>query len=158
MRIQLCTWLQYDSNMHMFYRDHSANVSFIAKSTGCKGQYPFLRLPNHDAMKQTVPDGMHTIRDAIVNIFDIIIGKDDTDSCRKCEINLGRPFGMTSETLQTKINRKEPIVTYSLSSADIKLADTRSEAIISPQHIDFVPGKYFSKPSALKSHDWKQVR
>ena len=80
--IQLCTWLQYDSNMHMFYRDHPANVSFITKSTGCKRQYPFLRLPNHDAMKQTVPDGMNAIRDAIVNIFDIITGKDDTDSQR----------------------------------------------------------------------------
>lgn len=143
--------------MHAFYRDRSANASFITKSTGCKGQYPFLRLPNHDAIKQTVPDGMHTIRDAIVNIFDIITGKDDTESCRKCEINLGRPFGMTSNTLKAKISRKEPVVTYSLSSTDIKLADMRSETIITPQHIDFVPGKFFSKPSALKSHDWKQV-
>lgn len=100
---------------------------------------------------------MHTIRDAFVNIFDLITGKDDTYNCRKCEINLGRTFGMTAATLTTKISRSKPVVTYSLSSADIKLADMRSESIITPLHIDLVPHKFFSKPSALKSHDWKQV-
>ena len=141
----------------ILYRNNKANAKFITKGTGCKGHYPFLRLPNHDAMKQTVPDWMHTIRDAFVNIFDIITGKDDTQNCRKCEINLGRSFGMTPATLKTKISRMKPGVTYSLSSADIKLADMRSEKIITPIHIDLVPGNFFTKPSALKSHDWKQV-
>ena len=108
-------------------------------------------------MKQTVPDGMHTVRDAFVNIFDIITGKDDTQNCRKCETNLGRSFGITQTLLNTKISRMKPGVTYSLSSTDIQLANMRSGKIITPKHIDFVPGNFFSKPSALKSHDWKQV-
>ena len=102
---------------------------------------------------------MHTIRDAFVNVFDIITGKDDTVSCRKCELNFGRSFGLTSATLdlESKISRADPVVTYSLSSADVKLANARCEKIITPQHIDFVPNNIFSKPSSLKSHDWKQV-
>ena len=47
-------------------------------------------LPFHDSIQQTVPDVMHTINDAIVNLYDLITGKDDTISCRQC----GR-FGIT---------------------------------------------------------------
>ena len=100
---------------------------------------------------------MHTIKDATVHIFDIITGRDDTESCRRCDINLGRSFGMTSIVQQTKITRKDPGVTYSLSTNELKLVNKRTETIITPAHIDFVPKQFFSKPAGLKSHDWKQV-
>ena len=100
---------------------------------------------------------MHTIKDAIVNIFELLIGKDDTDKCRRCEMKLQRYFGMDPAMSQSKINRNEPKVTYSLSTKDITLADQRAESIITPVHIDFAPTKFFSKASGLKSHDWKQV-
>ena len=117
-----------------------------------------LSLPNHNLVHQTAPDAMHTIKDAVVNLFDLITGRDDTKKCRACEIKLGRTFNMNPvASLHNKINRKEPGVTYTLSITDIRLADKRAESIITPLHIDFTPNNFFSKPSGLKSHDWKQV-
>ena len=133
------------------------NASIVKKSTGCKGNYPFLQLPNHDSIEQTAPDAMHTIRDAIVNIFELITGRDDTKKCRTAEASLGRYYGMTTNDISAKISRKSPIVSYSLSGAEIQLGDKRSETIITPSHVDFVPKLLFSKYTALKSHDWKQV-
>ena len=137
--------------------DGLKNASVIKKCTGCKGDYPFLQLPNHNSVEQTLPDAMHTIRDSIVNIFELITGKDDTKNCRQCEAAFGRYFGMDPTDVTAKINRKNPIVSYSLFGADLELADKRCETIITPPHIDFVPKLFFSKQSGLKSHDWKQV-
>jgi len=50
----------------------------LAKGTGCKGKYPFLDLQHHDPVLQTVPDAMHTVKDAIVNLYDLVTGRDDT--------------------------------------------------------------------------------
>ena len=133
------------------------NASVIRKCTGCKGDYPFLQLPNHNSVDQTVPDAMHTIRDSVVNIFELITGRDDTIKCRKCEVTFRRYFGMKHADVTAKISRKNPIVSYSLSVTDIELANKRYETIITPPHIDFVPKLLFSKRSGLKSHDWKQV-
>lgn len=44
-----------------------------------------------------------------------------------------------------------------MSTAEIELANSRAVEIVTPVHIDFVPGAFFSKTSNLKSHDWKQV-
>jgi hypothetical protein len=129
----------------------------MTKNTGCKGAYSLMKLPHHDPIVQTAPDAMHTIKDAIVNIFDLITGKDDTMNCRTCEFNLGERFGITQEMLKKKIQRRDPNVPYSLSSAELAIADKRALAIVSPVHIGFVPGPFFSKSSSLKSHDWKQV-
>ena len=97
---------------------------------------------------------MHTVKDAIVNIYDLITGKDDTMNCRQCELNLGGRFGITKSSLKKKIQRKSPGVPYSLSTSDIALADKRALNILPLKHVGFVP---FSKCSGLKSHDWKQV-
>ena len=123
--------------------------------SGCKESTSFMRLEQHNPVQQTIPDAMHTIKDAIVNLYDLITGKDDTIKCRRCEMKLGR-FGITKH-LVNKISRKDPGVPYSLSSADIKLADSRAESILTPLHVDHVPGAIFTKTSNLKSHDWKQV-
>ena len=96
---------------------------------------------------------MHTVKDAIVNIFDLITGKDDTVNCRQCELNLGGCFGITQSSLK-KIKQKSPCVSYSLSTSDI---DKRALNILTSIHVGFVPGPFFSKCSGLKSHDWKQV-
>lgn len=115
------------------------------------------RLPNFDPITQSVPDAMHTIKDAIVNLYDLITGKDDTLKCRQCEMNHGKRFGITAPLVKQKIDRKHPDVPYSLSSAEIQVANSRAESIITPHHTGFVPGSIFSKTSNLKSHDWKQV-
>ena len=98
---------------------YSQNAKLITKSTGCKGKYSY-------PIAQTTPDAMHTVKDAIVNIYDLITGKDDTMNCRQCELNLGGRFGITKSSLKKKIQRKSPGVPYSLSSSDIALADKRA--------------------------------
>lgn len=84
------------------------DASTITKSTGCKGSYSFMRLPSHDPIVQTMPDAMHTIKDAVVNVFDLLIGRDDTIKCRTCEFNNGKRFGITQASLKKKINRTQP--------------------------------------------------
>ena len=37
------------------------------------------KLPTHNPVTQTTPDAMHTVKDTIVNIFDLITGRDDTE-------------------------------------------------------------------------------
>lgn len=143
-----------------FYVLYSSNknAKHVTMATRCKGMYSLMKLPTHNAILQTVPDAMHTIKDVIVNIHDLVTGKDDTVNCRKCEMNVGNRFGITPESLLQKINRKEPCVPYSLSSSEIRMADKRAEAIVTPAHVDFVPHNIFSRPANLKSHSWKQVR
>lgn len=80
----------------------------MTKSTGCKGSYSLMKLMSHDPIKQTVPDAMHTIKDAVVNVFELLIGKDDTIKCRKCEFNNGKRFGITEASLEAKISRSQP--------------------------------------------------
>lgn len=138
----------------ILYRSNS-KAQVVTMSSGCKGSYSLMKFVQHDPVHQTIPDAMHTIKDAIVNLYDLITGRDDTVKCRKCEMNLGR-FGINA-SLVDKINRKEPGVPYSLSSEDIKLADSKAESILTPLHIDHVPGAIFTKTSNLKSHDWKQI-
>ena len=135
------------------YRGTTKNAKVLTKATGCKGAYALMDLPSHDAIQQTVPDAMHTIKDAIVNLHDLITGKDDTINCRQCEIDLGR-FGITR---REKVDHKNPGVPYRLSSFEVKQADIRAQSIKTPHHIDFIPHRIFSKTSNLKSHDWKQV-
>ena len=65
--------------------------------------------------------------------------------CRSCEMSL-RHFGITKH-LVNKISHKDPGVPYSLSTANIKLADSRAESIVTPLHIDHVPGAIFTKTS-----------
>ena len=81
-------------------RSGPLNADIVRKCTGCKGKHAFLKLPYHNSVEQTVPDAMHTVRDAIVNIFELLIGKNDTTNCRKCETNFGRYYGMKSYDVQ----------------------------------------------------------
>ena len=50
-------------------------ANLIAKHTGCKGIYPFMRLPHHNRIEQTVPDAMHTVKDCVEKVFHLITGK-----------------------------------------------------------------------------------
>ena len=135
----------------------------IAKATGCKSSYVLMRLPHHDIITQVFPDAMHTIKDALVHIFNVMIGKEDSAKVRKAEGELGR-FGIPPECQTTGTKRKGkaprdrrlPAAPFRLSDDDIKVANKRVTSVILPTH-DFTPGCIFSKSSGLKSHDWKEV-
>ena len=106
------------------------DAAAIATSTGCKSRYTFMKLPEHDRVGQTVPDAMHTIKDVVERLFKLIIGKSTSDGHRDgCH----------------------------LSTSDILCADNRIVKINFPSK-DFTPGRIFSRPIGLKSHDWKEVR
>ena len=110
-----------------FYR--RSDASTIATSTGCKSRYSFMKLPEHDRVDQTVPDAMHTVKDVVERMFRLIIGKSKSDGHRDgCN----------------------------LSANHIVCADNRILSINFPSK-DFTPGRIFSRPIGLKSHDWKEV-
>ena len=145
----------------------------IAKATGCKSSYVLMRLPHHDRVMQVYPDAMHTIKDAMVHVFHIMVGKEDSAKVRKAEGQLKR-FGIsTMEESEegatgatgakgTKRKRKRkatkglPAVPFRLSDDEIKVANSRVTSVILPSH-DFSPKDIFSNSSGLKSHDWKEV-
>ena len=106
-----------------------SDASAIATSTGCKSRYSFMKLPEHDRVQQTVPDAMHTVKDVIERLFKLIIGKSKSD---------GHRDGCC------------------LSANDILCADNRILKVSFPSK-DFTPGRIFSRPIGLKSHDWKEV-
>ena len=45
------------------------------------------------------------------------------------------------------MDRKKPDVPYSLSTAEMKIADSRASSIITPLQVHFVPGNIFSGTS-----------
>ena len=68
---------------------------------------------------------MLTIKDAVVNLFELFTGIVDNLKCRHCKLNCGGRFGINRDKATGKISCNEPGVPYSLSTDDIKLTDTR---------------------------------
>ena len=99
-------------------------------------------------MKQTVPDAMHTIKDAIEHFFYLIVRKNDLT---KVIAELKRLCGTTIAA------QSSHDVPYCISKEQIKIANTRASSIICPDYVDFKPTAFFSK-TQFNSHDWKQVR
>lgn len=129
----------------------------ISQSTGCKGSYSLMKLPFHDPLEQTVPDAMHTIKDAVEHLFNLITGKEDSVKVRAAEVASGR-FGITSSAISKRTKgAKKPDVPYLLTPEQISIANQRALSIRTPAHIDYVSKQIFSKTAGLKSHDWKQV-
>lgn len=58
----------------MHIRTCRTQARLLAKSTGCKGSYSLMRLPQHDRINQTVPDAMHTVKDCVEKLVCLIIG------------------------------------------------------------------------------------
>ena len=49
-----------------------------------------MKLPSHDRILQTVPDCMHTVKDAVERIINLITGREASQKVRMCEIAIGR--------------------------------------------------------------------
>jgi len=45
-----------------------------------------MKLPNHDRVEQTVPDAMHTIKDVVEKLFNVVTGRGraDTSKVKRC--------------------------------------------------------------------------
>ena len=112
-----------------------------------------MELEFHNPILQTVPDAMHTVKDAIEHLFYLIVGKEDSVKVRQAEVELQR-FGVSPVASSHK--GKLPEAPFCITKQQIKVADQRACGIVCPKHIDFVPRAFFSK-THFKSHDWKQV-
>ena len=53
-----------------------------------------MELEFHNPILQTVPDAMHTVKDAIEHLFYLIVGKEDSVKVRQAEVELQR-FGVS---------------------------------------------------------------
>ena len=137
-----------------------SHATCIGRATGCKGSYCFTKMPFHNRNIQVYPDAMHTIKDAIEHIFNLITGKEDSAKVRKVETDLNR-FGL--QTVSRKRGRGEKVNTVGLPSApfrltpdEIKTANSRVCRVSLPS-LDLTLGPIFTRTFGLKSHDWKEV-
>lgn len=111
-----------------------------------------MQLPHHNPITQSVPDAMHTIKDVIGHIFNLIIGREDSHKVHNAECEINR-FGVPSH----KKEKFDPsTLCYKLSADDINLANSRL-AIVNLPSQDFTPLNLFTSTAGLKSHDWKEV-
>ena len=62
------------SYMYIYTCVRRSQANLIAKSTGCKGTYALMNLPEHNRILQTVPDAMHTVKDLIEKIVYLVTG------------------------------------------------------------------------------------
>lgn len=77
----------------------------IARGSGVKTCYSLMLLPDHDHNRtnQAFPDFMHTSKNAILAIFDLITGREDNEKVRATETTLGRfPGKVTGQAATTK--------------------------------------------------------
>lgn len=108
---------------------NSANPDEHAKELGVKSTYPDMLLPYHNRVEHGVVDGMHTIKDVITNIMDVVKG-----------------------------DKSFRIVPLELTSDSLSIADQRFNKLHIPEWLGFrKQTQMISSPSGLKSHDWKQV-
>lgn len=80
----------------------------IAKETGVKGHCAVERLPNYLGISEcSQPDGMHTVKDFVENIFKLVNGVTDSPAVRAEESNLGR-FDQVNHLLSIIVHRCKP--------------------------------------------------
>lgn len=134
---------------------HRCHAATVTKGTGCKESYSLMKLPNHDHVEQTVSDAMHTIKDVVEKLFNVVTGRGraDTSKVKGAEAALGR-FGMGSADQSISKLSGAP---FQLSRDQMKEAELRTQSILVPVYLDFKPAQLFPKSARLKSHDWKQV-
>ena len=94
---------------------------------------------------------MHTIKDVIGHVFNLVIGREDSHKVHDAEHEINR-FGVPS-----KKKKFDPsTLCYRLSADDINLANL-CLAIVNLLSQDFTPLNLFTSTAGLKSHDWKEV-
>ena len=72
--------------------------------------YALMQLPHHDPIKQAVPDAMHTIKDVISHVFNLMTGREDNHKVHDAEEV--KRFGVPS----SKDKRKWDLCTCCLQS------------------------------------------
>ena len=123
-------------------------------------------LPAHNRLSQTAPDMMHTLKDSVEKLFEVITSRDNSSKIQKAESEIGRfQDGIQLQTSKRRrVNAGESsshatsisLPVYRINSEQINLANRRAMSVLSPS--EFSPGCIFTKSTSLKSHDWKEVK
>lgn len=101
------------------------------------------------------PDAMHTIKDVIEHIFNLITGKEDSLKVRKVAMEIQRfVLGSRKRAASSKVGLL--CAPFHLTPEDIATANSRVCSVSIPS-LDFTPGPIFTRTLGLKSHDWKEV-
>jgi len=110
---------------------------------GCKETYSLMKLPNHDRVEQTVPDAMHTIKDVVEKLFNVVTGRGraDTSKVKGAEAAIGC-FGMSSAHQSISNVSGAP---FQLSRDQMKEAELRTQSILVSGYLDFKPAQLFPK-------------
>ena len=129
--------------------------------TGCKGVHPLSRLPGFKSTEEIVPDAMHTIKNVVERIYNLITGRQCTniEKILKSEQAIGRNYKrVTPVTLgKRKRNQEQGDLSFVLTKHEKDIADQRCNQVVTPAHIDYISKPMFCKKRHMKSHDWKQV-
>ena len=104
-------------------------LMYMHRALGVKGLYPDTLLPYHNRNDSTVIDIMHTIKDVVANIMDVVRGEKSFDA---------KSLQLTME---------------SLAIADRRYSKLHFPERLNPKKLPMM----ISKPTGLKSHDWKQA-
>lgn len=90
---------------------------------------------------------MHTVKDAIEHIFNLITGKEDSLKVRKMGIELHR-FGLGSnnprKTRDASSKVGLPSAPFRLTPQDIATANSRRVCSVSTPSLDFTPAQIFT--------------
>lgn len=101
------------------------------------GQYALLKLPYHDEVRHSHPDGMHLIKNIMAHIMDLM-----TDRRRAAH-----PHQVADE-----VHRAKALERYWLTAEEMREADRRATEIMAPCGSSFNPGPTFTgKNSSLTS-------
>ena len=123
------------------------------RDTGCKGRFSMLSMPSHNRYDDVPVDPMHLIKNIVEHIVKLINGDNDSVKVRNQEKQLKR----FSSAWIKEGERKLPKASFVLTKEEISLANDRLKQIRVPSGFDWNNHPFFSKPSVMKSHQWKQV-
>ena len=99
-------------------------------------------------------DPMHLVKDVIEHITKFITGTGDSYKVCNEEKHRGRFRTAWVDEGETK---KLPSAPFVSRQKDIVIANQRAENVLVPSSFDWRPRAFFSKPSSMKAHEWKQV-
>ena len=144
---------------------HEANARYASASTekqrnkvlkkfGCKGTHALLQLSGHDHLLMTPPNPMHLLKNIAEHIVSLICSKEDSRKVCLVEQTIGR-----FETAWIQHDSKFlPPAPFILSASERRLLMLARACVVRlPTGFDWRPRSFFSKSSAMKSHEWMQV-
>ncbi|XP_066913307.1 uncharacterized protein [Clytia hemisphaerica] len=129
-------------------KPNKSQRSKFAKENGVKGNYSFMKLPYHDFSRDVQPDGMHTIRRAVMNVIQYI--------SRQVQASSIDQVTAAEKELRGKKLKKDH--TRVLSSEETTLGNSRVDLVnFPPEYTGYKGSVYTNANKVLKNHHgWQE--